>query len=135
MTKFHIMLILLFGFLLIPGNSFAFGFNSGKHYCKKEVSSKTEEGDCCKKELNSKSKKNECCNNKHSNNKNNGCGGQCGHSNCTSSLSLNFSIIAFNEINFKNNNFNFSDEKQNYFYSEIFLSSGFYSLWLIPKIS
>lgn len=116
-----IVIILTLGYFLSPTVSYACG-------------TKTEKT-CCKKATNSKSEKKECCNGKHSNNKNNGCGGRCGHSNCTSSTSSNFSIIALNEINFKNNSFNFSNEKQNYFYSEIFLSSGFYSLWLIPKIS
>ena len=39
------------------------------------------------------------------------------------------------ELNFKNNNFDFSTEKQNYYYSEIFISSDFRSIWLPPKIS
>ena len=39
------------------------------------------------------------------------------------------------DIKFKNHNFDFSEIKQNYFNSNNNLSSGFYSLWLIPKIS
>ena len=62
------------------------------------------------------------------------CGGKCGHSNCTSSKSVNFSIISYYEIDFKNNSFNFSEEKSKFYHSKTFISSGFTSIWLIPKI-
>lgn len=94
---------------------------------------KTEKS-CCKTEKSSKKEKKNCCNSKHSKDKDNSCGGKCGHSNCTSS-STNFSIISFYEINLKNNPFDFSTEKSKFYHSETFLSSGFYSIWLIPKIS
>ncbi len=60
---------------------------------------------------------------------------KCGHSNCTSSSSVNFSIISFYEINFKNNSFDFSSEKSKFYHSKTFISSGFHSIWLIPKIA
>lgn len=121
MNKFHILVIVLFGFLLIPSNSFACGSHSEKNSCNKETSSNSEKMDCCKKDSHSKNKNSE------------GCNGKCGHSNCVTA-SVHFSMTFF-EIKFNNNNFAFSEKKQNYFNSETNLSSGFHSIWLIPKIS
>jgi hypothetical protein len=90
-----------------------------KSCCKKEPASKTEKKSCCDKNDNSKKE----------------CGGKCGHSSCTSASIVQFSIITSFDINFKNNNFIFSSEKLKFYHSETFISSGFYSLWLIPKIS
>jgi hypothetical protein len=121
MNKLHFLTIVLFGFLLMPSNTFACGSHSEKSSCNKETSAKTEKMDCCKNDNHSKNKKGE------------GCSGKCGHSNCvTTSIQLN---LVFFEIQFKNNNFAFSEKKSNYFNSEDNLSSGFSSLWLIPKIS
>ncbi len=117
MNRFYILVLVLFGFLLMPNSTFACGNKSEKH-CKKETTSKTEKKSCCDK---SDSKK--------------GCGGKCGHSKCGCPSSV---ITAFNfsgEIHFKTNNFDFISEKQKFSNSETFISSGFYSLWLIPKIS
>jgi hypothetical protein len=110
----------MLGFFLLPALGYACGTKSEKSCCKKEISSKTEKKDCCK--------------NKQSKEKDNNCGGKCGHSNCTSSTSVNFSIISFYEIEFKNNNFDFSVEKSKFYHSETFISSGFTSVWLPPKI-
>ena len=121
MNKFHILVLVIFGFLLMPTVSFACGSHSGKNSCSKGTSTTTEKMDCCKNDTDSKNKKSE------------GCNGKCGHSNCVTT-SIQFSIVFF-EIQFKNNNFDFSEKKQNYFNSNSILSSGFYSLWLIPKIS
>lgn len=120
MNKFFISVIVFFGFLLMSNNSFACGNGSGKHSCEKEVTSKAD--------------KENCCNNKQSKDKGSSCGGKCGHSNCTSSSSINFSIISFFEVNFINNSFDFSEEKLKFHHSKTFISSGFYSIWLIPKI-
>lgn len=95
---------------------------------------KTEKA-CCKKEKTSKTEKKDCCNGKHSKDKDNSCGGKCGHSNCTSSTSMNFSLISTFEIDFTSTNFYFSSEKQKFYISKTFISSGFSSIWLIPKIS
>lgn len=115
-----ISIILLLGFFL-PTSSYACGTKTEKSCCKKEKAEKTEKKDCC--------------NGKHSKEKDNSCGGKCGHSNCTSSSSVNFSIISSYEINFKNISFDFSIEKSKFYNSKTFISSGFYSIWLIPKIS
>ncbi len=117
----HIIIIILtLGFFLSPTLSYACGTKTEKSCCKKETTSKTEKKDCCK--------------NKQSKDEDKSCGGKCGHSNCTSSISINFSIISSYEINFKNNNFDFSTEKPKFYHSETFISSGFTSVWLPPKI-
>lgn len=117
--KFHIFfLIIIIGFLLIPVMSYSCEMKVEKSCCNKEVSSSTaEKMDCCK----SKNKQSD------------GCNGKCGHSNCVT-ISNQFSLVFF-EMHFKNNNFAFSEKKQNYFNFNTNISSGFYSLWLIPKIS
>lgn len=121
MKKIHLLLIVLLGFLLMPTITFACGDHSQKDSCNKNSSANTEQMDCCKNDSQSK------------NTKHNGCNGKCGHSNCVTT-SLQYSLVFF-EIKFKNTNFAFSEKKQNYFNSNTNLSSGFHSLWLIPKIS
>lgn len=88
---------------------------------------------CCKKQKTEKAEKKYCCN-KHSEGKDNSCEGKCGHSNCTSSASVNFSIISSYEINLKNNTYDFWEEKSKFYHLKTSLSSGFYSIWLTPKI-
>jgi len=107
----------------MPNNSYACGTcSTDKHPVKKEVSSKTEKDNCCDSDSHSKSKDH------------NGCGGKCGHSKCACPSATNgFSILS--EFILKNNSFDFSSEKQKYSNAETFISSGFYFLWLIPKIS
>lgn len=121
MKRVYLLALVLLGFLLMPTATFACGDHSGKNSCSKETSANMEKMDCCK-------------NGDHSKNKNNhNCNGKCGHSNCVTSPSP-FSA-AFFDIQFNSKDFAFSEKKQNYFNSKTNLSSGFYSLWLIPKIS
>ena len=120
--RLHILIIILtFGFFLSPTLSYACGTKTEKSCCKKETPSKTEKKDCC--------------NGRNSKDKDNSCGGKCGHSNCTSSTSINFSLISTFEIDFNSTNVDFSFEKQKFYNSKTFISSGFSSVWLIPKIS
>jgi hypothetical protein len=124
MKKFHIIVIVLFGFLLMPSNSFACEMNSSKHSSTKETSSsKMEKDDCCKNDNHSKT------------NNQDGCGGKCKHSKCSCATSCNSSTVLINESKFNNNLFNFASEKQKFYNYETSISSGFNSLWLIPKIS
>lgn len=125
-NKFHILLLIAtIGFFLIPSLSYSCEMKSKKSCCNKETSSPTNEKmDCCKKSNPSESKDKD---------HDGGCNGKCGHSNCVTT-STQFSVTFF-EIKFNNNNFDFSEKEQNYFNSETNLSSGFHSLWLIPKIS
>lgn len=118
--RFHIYVILLtLGFFLLPTLTYACGNHSEKGCCKKEIATKPEKKDCCKSN--------------QSKDKNKDCGGKCGHSNCTNS-SVNFSLISFFKIEFKNNNFECSLEKPEFYHSKTFISSGFTSVWLPPKI-
>jgi len=99
----------------MPTTTFACGMHSEKKSCNKET---TEKMDCCKNNSRSKSKS---------------CNGKCGHSNCVSSSTTSFNVV-FSEVKFQINNFDLSEKEQNYFNSEANISSGFSSLWLIPKI-
>ncbi|HKO76062.1 MAG TPA: hypothetical protein VJU52_02530 [Flavobacterium sp.] len=121
MNKFFTLIILLFGFLLMPNGAFACDNNSTKHSSKKEISSKKCDDDCCKKDNHSKNKKH------------NGCDGKCNHSKCACA-SFGHTSIVITEWNINNELFNFCSEKQNFYNFETSISSGFYSLWLIPKI-
>lgn len=113
----------MLGFLLMPSISFACG--SGKHSCKKEMSNaKTEKKSCCE-------------NDNKSDNDHKGCEDNCGHSKCgCSSTCPSASVNFISEINFKVNNPNdYSINKVNFSYATPSISDGFYSIWLIPKIS
>jgi hypothetical protein len=121
MNKIHILVIILFSFLLMPSNVFACENHSVTHSSKKEISSKKSDDDCCKKDNDSKSKKH------------NGCDSKCNHSKCVCTSSGNASIL-ITETSINNDVFNFFSEKQKNYDLETPISSGFYSLWLIPKI-
>jgi hypothetical protein len=122
MKKYYFILLVLLGMFLISSNAVACGKDSEKSSCKKESTSKTQKDDCCDSDNHSKSKNH------------NGCGGKCGHAKCGCTIVTN-GFTATIELNFKNNNFDFSTEKQKFSNTETFISSGFHSLWLIPKIS
>jgi len=118
--RLHLLIIILtIGFCTAPAISYACGIKTEKSCCAKKISSKIEKKNCCK--------------NKQTKKEDNSCGGKCGHSNCTTST-VNFSLISFYEIEFKNNNFAFSAEKSKFYHSETYISSGFSSVWLPPKI-
>lgn len=118
--KAHILIfILMLGFFLIPASAYACGTKFEQSCCKKEVTSKTEKQDCCK--------------DKQAKGQDKDCGGKCGHSNCTPSLSQ-WSLAVFNLIEFKTDLFNFTVKKQKFYHTETRISSGFYFVWLPPKI-
>lgn len=120
--KFCIVLFVMFGFFMMPGKAFACGTKTEKACCKKEVSSKAEKADCCNKEHSAKEKSHE------------GCTGACKNISCGgSTVHLGLTSLLYTSLT--NKNFSFSSEKQNYYYSEIFISSDFRSIWLPPKIS
>lgn len=122
MNKFHIIVIVLFGLLLMPSSSFACENNSSKHHSsRKEISSKSCNDDCCKKDSHSKTKNHE------------GCGGKCTHSKCGCPSSCNSSVAVY-ELNLNSDLFNFASVKLEFYNYETSISSGFNSLWLIPKI-
>ncbi|MBC5834357.1 hypothetical protein G6N05_07770 [Flavobacterium sp. F372] len=125
MKKYHYILIVLLGFILMPSSVMACGKSSEKHTCKKEISS-------------SKTEKMSCCNNDASSEKDNkGCQGTCDHSDCScsstcSSTPLNLLL----EVVFQNSTLNDSIiEKAKFSYSSPSILDGFHSIWVIPKIS
>ncbi|MFV5699793.1 hypothetical protein ACM55H_15625 [Flavobacterium sp. ZT3R17] len=123
MKNFYLLLIVVLGLFLMPTSAFACKNHSEKGSCNKETSSKTHKDDCC------------CSNDNHSKNKNHDtCGGKCGHLKC-GCPSTNTAFTSSYQLKSKNTIFTFSSEKQKFYHSETFISSGFHSLWLIPKIS
>ncbi|OCB70936.1 hypothetical protein [Flavobacterium crassostreae] len=119
MKSIYILALVLFGFLLMPNSTFACKSHLEKTACHKETSSSSDKMECCKK--NSQSKKMNC-------------NGKCGHTNCVTTTASQFSAV-FLEIEFrKNNNIDFFEKKQSFFYSQNKISTGFTSIWLIPKI-
>ena len=122
--KFHIItLFFVLGLFLIPST----GYSCGTKSVKTEKS-------CCKVKLSNKKESTSCCGSTSTDDKDNSCNGKCGNSNCTSTSSVSFSLFVYNEIEFTNNNFDFSTKKANFSHSENLLSDGFASIWLIPKI-
>ena len=121
MNKRLQLLIIVFGFLLVPMYNYA---------CNSKV-----EKSCCEKQLAAKSEQKKCCDSKKaSDQESNSCGGKCGHSNCTSASSVNLSLISYFDIEFKNTNIAFYAKKSNFYYIKTFISSGFTSVWLPPNI-
>lgn len=107
----------------MPDNAIACG--KEKRACKKEASS-------------SRKVSKSCCDNDDSKNKDNkGCGGNCGHSKCGCTSTCPPSSVSFlSEINFKVSIVSYpSIGKVKFLYATPSISDGFYSIWLIPKIS
>ena len=119
---FYIVLLVSLGFLMKPSFAFACGTKTEKSCCKKASATEKAKKECCKKAQSSKEKSHK------------GCDGACKNITCSSStVYLGMNAIHYNELNHQL--FSFSTEKQNYYYSEIFISSDFRSIWLPPKIS
>jgi hypothetical protein len=119
MKKIHIIFFVMLGLLLMPSISYACG-GTKKHSCKKEISSNAQKG-CCANHDHSKNSK--------------GCGGKCGHKSCgcaNGCISGATLIETARFIGFANPTYFF---KANFYAPKNFVSSGFHSLWLIPKIS
>lgn len=119
--QFFIGIIVILGFFLTPTLTYA---------CGKSVE-KTEKS-CCKKET-SKSDKKDCCKNHSQKDKNDDdCDGKCKNSSChcpTAPLAIVLPFVT--EMKY----YNIFLEKVTIAYTEIYISSGFHSIWLPPKIS
>jgi hypothetical protein len=115
--KFYILLLITLGFLLGPTLTLS-------HGTKIEMS-------CCKKETTTK----DCCKEKDSKKKGHSCDNSCAGSSCGCPTTYCGSNSIFFSQTTNNALFSFSEKKQNYNYSEIFISSDFRSVWLPPKIS
>ncbi len=113
------IIILTIGFFIVPTSNYACEIKTEKSCCKKE---------------NTQNTKKDCCNDNNSKDKDNSCGGKCGHSNCTSTSPVNLSIISYFDIEFKNINIDYYTKKSNFYYTKTFISSGFTSVWLPPNI-
>ncbi|WP_348814003.1 hypothetical protein [Flavobacterium maritimum] len=120
MKNFLMLLLISFSIFQMYGNGFA---------CI-ENKIKTEES-CCKKEIRLEIEKKYCSHLSSVCKKE--CHDKFGHSTSTTNSSTHFSIINAIDINFHNNNFSFSLEKLKFHHLETFFSSGFNSIWIIPK--
>ena len=118
--KFYILLLVVFGFFMTPSQAFACGTKTEKSCCSKKQSAQTEKGNCCKK------------NKKTNESSHNGCDGACKSISCSSIFNIEAPSLFFEELH---QPLISSSEKQNYYYSEIFIPSDFRSIWLPPKIS
>jgi hypothetical protein len=117
MKKWYFISVVLLTLSLIPNKAFA---------CGKKKSCKTEQST-------SKMQKNCCCGNNSKNN-HNGCNGKCGHSSCINPV-VNIVANVTPTISIQTNPIVSVNRKTSFFYNQIQLSSGFYTIWLIPKIS
>ena len=88
---------------------------------------------CCQKESTDSEKS--CCKENQSKGKKHSCDSSCTGASCTCPVVyIGYSLtLDFQEQN--NSLFDFSDSKQNFFYSESAVSSDFRSIWLPPKLS
>ncbi|WP_281323249.1 hypothetical protein [Flavobacterium aestivum] len=120
--KIYILIFTVLGFLVMPSTVFACGNSYSKTTsCKKEASSKQEIKNCCDSHHNENGKKHH------------GCGGKCGHSNCNiPSVQIAIFVPFITEINSKA--LFLYTEKGSFNDLKTTISSGFQSLWLIPKI-
>lgn len=116
-----VLLLLALGFFLAPNLSYA---------CSK-TSTKTEKSACSKKKSKKvSSKANACKKNRHHDD----CGGKCKHDSCYCSTSASaFSWLPLTEAKEKNSFVEVKKQKRSF--EEACYSSGYFSIWLPPKIS
>ena len=121
---FYIVLISVFGFFLIPSQSYACGTKT----------TKTEKS-CCKKSKNEENSKKDCCkkNNSKSDKEDKGCDGRCNNSNCSCpTVHFAFALTFYAEIKAKT--YFTESKKTKLYYNENYLSDGFTSIWTPPNI-
>jgi hypothetical protein len=133
MKLFHLFCIVVLGIFLLPSISYACGNVASAKTVKTENISKEPQNSCCK--ITTKTKKaKSCCDEQQSDSKNKPCEGKCGHSKCSttsSSSSMTFSSI----YQFESKLIDLYSKETNFTFINYNLSSGYVSLWLIPKIS
>lgn len=122
MNKIYSIVLVLLGFFMMPSSTYACGSGSGSHSCKMEMSAQTKKKDCCNKESNSKETKDK------------GCSGKCGQAMCSVSV-VSVGIISAFQYDGLVAVGQFVAKKQNFSHSISFLSDGYSSIWLIPKIA
>ncbi|MGG7034968.1 MAG: hypothetical protein ACI7YS_07210 [Flavobacterium sp.] len=140
MKSFYILIIALLGFFLMPISAIACEQHSETKSHHKEITTKVINDDCCSSEShldkNVTSEKHSCCEKNNHSNKNgdNSCSGKCKNPKCSCPSTI-IPFISSNDLDFRIKNVSFYYKNQKIALSETFLSSGFYSIWLIPKIS
>ncbi|MDI9310841.1 MAG: hypothetical protein QM535_11550 [Limnohabitans sp.] len=125
MKKIYITLLIVLGFLFKSNTVLACGSAKQDQCCKKEITTSAKEKKSCCKSSNDTSKEEKGCKeeNKHS---------KC----CCSPTSQIFSIHFVAQTSLLDVIPNFSSvRKVTFSYISPSLSEGFYSIWLIPKIS
>lgn len=122
MKKLYFMLLVMFGIFLMPESSMACGKHSQKKSNSKEIVSHKHKSDSCDKST-------VCKDNSHKN-----CKGKCGHSSCVCPASPVSVAVFFNQ-EFSNNVISSTEKKLKFYYAATDFASGFYSIWLRPKIS
>jgi hypothetical protein len=116
------VLIVVLSFFLMPSISFACEMKSEQSCCNKEMSSNSEKMDCCKKDQQSKEKEDKDSK------------GKSKHSSC-SCFVFQISVVIPFETELKFLCVDFLDKEDKFNQTETSISSGFSSIWLIPKIS
>ncbi|MBF6645686.1 MULTISPECIES: hypothetical protein [Flavobacteriales] len=121
-----IVLWLFWGFLLAPNISYACSkapIKTEQQKFSKNHHEKAEKKDCCKTKSCKKCKDG------------NGCGGNCKHNSCKCGVSSPNSLSVPIAIELKAKNYFAETKKQKFGFKEAYYSSGFFSIWLPPKIS
>lgn len=121
MRKFYFLALLLLGLFLMPSDAFACGSKIENQRSTTEMPSNKCKKDCCDANSHRKNKKQHSCN------------GNCKNSKCICTTSCGI-FLAFIETALKTNSYDFYNKNQKFNNPGTFISSGFFSLWLKPKI-
>ncbi len=115
--KIYILLIVVLGLLSGPTQSYAAGLDSVMSCCTKESGTKA----CCKDEGIQQEKHH--------------CDSSCAGTSCGCPTVYCGSTPIFFSQTTNNAIFGLTEKAQNYYYTEIFISSDFRSIWLPPKLA
>lgn len=118
----YILLLVVLGFFMSPTTAMACNQKGEMTCCAKKSTAKKEKKDCCSKKQSSKKESHD------------GCNGACKNITCGGSF-VYLGMTNGIQLEFNNPLFDFSTKKQNFYYSNIFVSSGYKSIWLPPKIA
>lgn len=119
--KFFLLLLFVLGFLLMPGKAMACENKSLKSASHKETFSKNANEDSCCKSSYSKNKKYNCD------------GGKCTHTKCGCASSCSV-FLSCTEISTSDAIIEIAFTTQKFPNLQTLVSTGYGSLWLIPKI-
>lgn len=117
MKNWHFILLFAVAFSLSPSD----GFACGKKACKKETSETKKQKSCCGT-------------GDHSKNGHSGCNGKCGHTSCVNPPAPS-AISITPAAEFPVNRASTVSNKPRFHYAQPSVSSGYFTIWLIPKIS